>query len=238
MGRTIGLSLVALLLIGNDLETGNRLYRDGRFAEAAEAYRAAIEEEGASPELYYNLGTTLLRLGDLPAAEEAFDAALSAVEPDLRQRTLYNLGSRYLAGGRAADDPRVRGTLLDQAVAAYQQALRLSPEDQQAKWNYELALREREENEQEQQDQEEENQGGGGGEAEQQNQGGGGGGDDRSNASPGGAGDRDAPAEPGGGGMSREQAEQLLSAVEQDERELYRESLRKGRDPRSARRNW
>ena len=46
---------------------------------------------------------------------------------------------------RAAEDAPERGQLLIDAVAAYEEALRLDPADQDAKWNLELALRRLEE---------------------------------------------------------------------------------------------
>lgn len=38
--------------------------------------------------------------------------------------------------------------------------------------------------------------------------------------------------------MTREQAERILSAVEQDERELYREKLRRGQRETPVARDW
>ncbi|MGH7504082.1 MAG: hypothetical protein ACRELX_00450, partial [Longimicrobiales bacterium] len=66
---------------------------------------------------------------------------------------------------------------------------------------------------------------------------------------PGGGGSSNAPqtpsdgsAEPSGGGqreeMSQEQADRILSAVEQDERQLTREKLRKGQRRTPVRRDW
>jgi hypothetical protein len=38
--------------------------------------------------------------------------------------------------------------------------------------------------------------------------------------------------------MTREQAERILSAAEQDERELYRQQLRRGQRERPVERDW
>jgi hypothetical protein len=92
------------------------------------------------PELHYNLGTALLRTGRQAEAEEHFARALQSVEPDLRQRTYYNLGNRYLEAARAGPPDGAR--FLDAAAEAYRNALRLDPRDVDAKWNLELALRE------------------------------------------------------------------------------------------------
>ncbi|MBX6365172.1 MAG: tetratricopeptide repeat protein, partial [Gemmatimonadetes bacterium] len=154
----------ALVAFGiGDLERGNRLYREGKYAEAVAAYEAALAGGKSTPQLEYNLGTALLRLGRLEEAEQHLRAALRDVEPSLRQRALYNLGNRYLYAARAPNAaPDQQQKLLDAAVQQYQQALRLRPDDANAKWNLELALREQ---------QKPQEQGGGGG--RQKNQSGG-----------------------------------------------------------------
>jgi Ca-activated chloride channel family protein len=215
-----------------DRERGNRLYRAGKYEEAVEAYQAALRSGDDSPELRYNLGTALLQLGRFPDAEQNFRAALDAVEPDLRERTFYNLGNRFLSAARSEPDVRRQASLLDGAIEAYRRSLRLDPADQQAKWNLELALRDKEENEkqsqggeqpQQQPPSQDQQQGGGGG---------GGGGQERQNAS-------EQPNRASGRTpLTREEADRVLSAVEQDERELTREKLRKGQRRTPVRRDW
>ncbi len=223
------LACVALLcaFAFGGLEKGNRLYREGRYAEAVEAYRQAIEAGEVSPEVQYNLGTALLQLHRYQEAEQAFQAALSAVEPSLRERTFYNLGNRFLEAGRTSKDPEATQQLLDAAVQAYKQTLRLTPRDSAAKWNLELALREQKEQpkQQKQQGDQQQNQQGGGG---------GGGGQNQANAS------QNAGGGQGGesSGMTEQEAARLLNAIEQGERDVYRESLRKGRRQSATVRNW
>lgn len=230
---------VAALLLApgfgfGDLERGNRLYREGRYLEAVEAYSRALRDGESSPVLHYNLGTALLRLKRYDEAERHLRAALMTVEPEARERTHYNLGNRYLEAGREADDPRARAKLLDAAVEAYKHALRIDPTDVDAKWNLELALREQEQNPPEH----------GGGQSGDQgppdewndDQGQGQGAPPMSMPQPSPGERRTSPPEPGT--MTREQAERILSAAEQDERELFRQSLRKGRRDRPVARDW
>jgi hypothetical protein len=63
-------------------------------------------------------------------------AALS-LDPALRQRALYNLGTAYLMQARR--DTVQRDTLLSAASTRLQQALLLAPDDRNAKFNFELA---------------------------------------------------------------------------------------------------
>jgi hypothetical protein len=69
------LLLCACLLAvhGGDREKGLQCYREGRYAEAAAAFRAAIESEGDSADLQFNLALASWRAGDLAAAETAVE---------------------------------------------------------------------------------------------------------------------------------------------------------------------
>jgi len=92
---------VTLVAFGiGDKERGNRLYRAGKYAEAAAAYAQALKSGDDSPELHYDYATALLRLGRYADADQHFKAALRNVEPALREKTLYNLGNRYLYPAR------------------------------------------------------------------------------------------------------------------------------------------
>lgn len=231
MRRHGSLSLAVIVLLAGftsgGLERGNRLFAQGKYEAAAAAYRQALRDGKDSPELEYNLGTALLKLRRYADAEQAFKAALSAVDPSLRQRTYYNLGSRFLEAGRGTRDPRAAATLLSSAVRAYKQALELTPADTAAKWNYELALREQQGHPRPQTSQS------GQPKQPQPQNGSGGGGSSSGQATP----------QPGQrpsdqSAMTREEAAQLLSAVEQNEREVFQQALRKAHPHERTLRNW
>jgi Ca-activated chloride channel family protein len=237
--------IIVLLLIATgfgigDLEKGNRLYREGKYEEAVAAYQRVVESGKASPQVHYNLGTALLALGRYDEADVQFQSALQGVDPELRERTFYNLGNRFLQDGRAQADLQQQGALLDAAIEAYRRTLRIDPQDVDAKWNLEMALRERDENQQRQQsmpqrqDPEQEQSD----ESEQnQDQQAGGGSGSTDSQSPAGEGDDSGTAmenQP----MSQEQADRILSAIEQDERELTREKLRRGQRRMPVLRDW
>lgn len=212
------------------------MYREGRYEEAAEAYRRVVDAGDATPQVHYNLGTALLALGRFDEAGQQLEAALRGVEPELRQRALYNLGNRFLADARSQSDVARQGALLDAAIEAYRRSLRVQPEDVDAKWNLEMALRDREENEQrqqsmpQQQDQDDQEQN-----EDEQQQGGGAGG----SGSDGEAGDGpEQGASPRQQPMSQEEADRILNAMEQDERELTRERLRRGQQRVPVLRDW
>ena len=122
------------------LERANRLQREGRNAEAAQLYRERTNRQPTAPELRYNLGTTLASL-DSADAEDELARALTTDDRDLRGRALYNTGVLRLDRAletEAADSVRQHAA---GAVAANRAAIRLRPEDDDAKWNLAMALR-------------------------------------------------------------------------------------------------
>ena len=235
----VALLLVVIASFGfgiGDIERGNRLYAEGKYAEAVAAYQKALQSGRATPTLNYNLGTALVQLGRYDEAAQFLNRAIEGVEPDVRKRALYNLGNRFLLQARASKDasPEAVGTMLDAAAEAYRRALRLDPSDADAKWNLELTLRDREEN-QKKQDQQSNND-----EQEPEQQ-------DQNQEQGGGTSTSQSQSESGEGGdagkrqqqqLSKEQADRILSAVEQDERELTRDKLRKGQRRTPVLRDW
>ncbi len=222
-----------------ELERGNKYYRTGHYAEAVREYQKAIANGDDSPEVRYNLGTALLRLGKYEDAERQLRLALRELRPEVRQRAYYNLGNRYLENARKAPagDAQAYRQLLDGAVESYKQALRLQPDDMDAKWNLELALREREK--------QDKSPSGGATQQRPQNQ------DEQSKApsAGGGAGGASQSQSSAGQGrnagqsyeqrpMSQEQADRILSAVEQDERQLTKQKLKKGERQTPVARDW
>jgi Ca-activated chloride channel family protein len=204
-------------------EAGNRSYRRGDYSRAVERYREAIARHGGSPRLQYNLGTALLRLGD-PAAHERLLAALEAQSPELRARAFYNLGNALAHGAERPGDEELRA-----AIDAYRRALLLDPERDEARWNLELTMRRLEERQSQMQGPEsrpqapEEGEGPG---APDRPQAGGG---EAQIPQPGATRPQGARADASNAPFSRELAEQILRAVEERERALQREKLRRQR---------
>jgi len=219
---------------------GNRLYADKQYDQALLAYQAAQAELPEQPELHYNAGNALHRLGDFSRAISETLRIRPDAPADLRQRAAYNLGnSLYRADQFAA------------AVEAYKEALRLDPNDQDAKHNLELALKRLEEQQAEQQQQQEqqEQQGqqeqtstptpsdqGGPGTATPTPTAGGQGAAGTATPTPAGT-PGSAPAQ---AGMTPQQALQLLQSLAQDEKSLQQalEELRQHFPPQAGDKDW
>ena len=192
--RVLRLTAPALILLvafpRADAQQGDppSLYRAGRYTQAIARWRQLVADGDRRPVTLYNLGTALLAADSLNAAAEFLERASTSPDPSVRQRALYNLGLAQLKRGSRGDasDPRA----LEGALAAYRSLLLQRPDDADAKWNYELALKQKQ-------------SGGGGGSR-----------NDPQNQPQQQRGEHDDTK-----GMSKQQAEQLLSSAKRDEKE-------------------
>ena len=131
-------------------QDGNEAFEKQAYENALAAYQSAQIKEPELAEPYYNAANTLYRQGQYEAALEQLNMALSfADEESLATNSFFNLGN---SSYNMQD--------LSTAVAAYTESLLRNPDDQDAKYNLELALQQQEqqqqEQEQEQQEQEQE----------------------------------------------------------------------------------
>lgn len=116
--------------------SGNRAYREGDYAGAVERYREARAKRPADPRLSYNLGTALLQLEESDLAYERLIESLDAQSPELRARAFYNLGNALIQRGGAESAEALRS-----AIEVYRRSLLLDPSREDARWNLELASR-------------------------------------------------------------------------------------------------
>lgn len=227
---------------------GNELYQKEEFGPAAEAYRAGIAALGESAAerlrygLHNNLGAALLKSGDAAGARKAFSQALAdSRDPADFARTSYNAGNAAYSAQE-----------LEKALAHYRQSLLRDPGNQDAKFNYEFVKRRLKQQQQQQQQQrdnqqqdEQEQQQNSQGQQEQQNQ-------DQSQQQ----------QDPQDGGeqqqqgqqpeeqqqqqaqpqesqkLSKEQAERILQALQNEEEQLLRQVQRKDARPRKVEKDW
>ena len=112
----------------------------GRTADAVRGFRMAINRGDRTPRTLYNLGTALLAADSLDAAIDALERAGFGSAPVIHERALYNMGLAQLLRARRAD-PDERAQSVRGALAAYRTLLLTHPDDADARWNYELALR-------------------------------------------------------------------------------------------------
>ena len=215
---------------------GNKLYADSLFVKAEVEYRRALDVNPQSMEAMYNLGNSLLAQQKAEEAMKQYQAAAS----------LIPAGGRNIA---VADEDKMKlaqiyhnmGVLLqssqqlDACIEAYKSALRNNPRDHETRYNLTLAMKQRQQQQQEQQQnqdqqnqdqqKEEEKQ-----EQEQQNQ--------QEQEQQEQQEQQQQPQEQQD--MSKENAEQMLNAIMQDEKEIQ-EKVQKAMQevqPRRFEKDW
>jgi Ca-activated chloride channel family protein len=202
--------LAALLLL--TLDTFLQTRRRRRRAVAAAATTATMllltascrPAERDKPAIaLYNTGTGLLLRDSLAPALPPLTRASDSKDLEVRHHSRFNLGLDYLIQGRRAKKDSTDAPL-DSALYRYKQILEVAIADSDARWNYELALRQKK------------GGGGGGGGA-----GGGGGGGQGQTKSPSPAPSQNqSPAPKPVPGMTPQQAEAVLNAAEDKETDV------------------
>jgi tetratricopeptide (TPR) repeat protein len=132
------------------LKEGNRQFKNGNYEKALKSYEDALIDTPYSPMLKYNAGAAAYQAGDFSKAANYFHEADQNAPLPLRNAAHYNRGNALFRQER-----------LDDAIEAYKDALRLNPNDEDAKYNLSAALRRK-------QQQPQSAKGGGGGKQDQQ----------------------------------------------------------------------
>lgn len=111
------------------IRKGNRLFNDSVFVDAEVNYRKALEVNPKSTVSMYNLGNTLSQQQKFKEAMEQYDAA-TKIEKDKKKlaQIYHNMGVLFQSGKDYA-----------KAVEAYKMSLRNNPTDHETRYNLALA---------------------------------------------------------------------------------------------------
>lgn len=125
------------------LRSGNKLYKDSLFVKAEVDYRKALELNPKSADAMYNLGNALMMQEKAKEAMEQFDAA-SRLEKDKKKlaQIYHNMGVILQSSKQ-----------LPQCIEAYKQSLRNNPQDNETRYNLALAQKQLKDQQQNQQNQ-------------------------------------------------------------------------------------
>ena len=203
--RTIGIILLLLTAISvsaqkaerDYIRKGNRAYKDSTYVNAEVNYRKAIDVNPKSAISMYNLGNTLMQQNKLQEAMEQFVAATKMEKDKGNLAQIYhNMGVIFHSGKDYA-----------KAVEAYKESLRNNPKDNETRYNLALAqkmLKDQDQNQDKKEQEKEQDK-----DKQDQNQ------QDQQNQD-----QQQQPPQPQENQMSKENAEQLLKSVMQDEKDV------------------
>ncbi len=211
---------------------GNKLYAEEKYDEANNKYRDALIESPESPIVNFNIGDVQYKKRNFEEAIKSYEKSTFSDDISLQSKTYYNIGNTLYKMAK-----------LPESILAYKKALELNPEDEDAKYNLEYVRaklkdnsekqpqenqqqnqdteQNSEEEQQEQQDEQEQEQSS----EEQQNP------DQQQEEQ-----QQEQAAEPKE--ISKEDAERLLNALQNEEKDLLKEQKPKRRGRPFRGKDW
>ena len=125
------------------IRQGNKLFRSGDYSNAEVSYRKAIEKNPKNPQAVYNLGNALMAQKKDSAAVAQFENATKLETNPLRKaKAFHNMGV-------VCQSHKMYG----EAIEAYKNALRLNPADDETRYNLVLCKHQQQKQQQNQQNQ-------------------------------------------------------------------------------------
>ena len=125
------------------IRQGNKLFRSGDYPNAEVSYRKAIEKNPKNPQAVYNLGNALMAQKKDSAAVAQFENASKLETNPLRKaKAFHNMGV-------VCQSHKMYG----EAIEAYKNALRLNPADDETRYNLVLCKHQQQKQQQNQQNQ-------------------------------------------------------------------------------------
>ena len=202
------------------IRQGNKQFRSGDYANAEVSYRKAIEKNAKNPQAAFNLGNALMAQKKDSAAVEQFQGAARLETNPLRKAQAYhNMGV-------ICQTHKMYG----EAIEAYKNALRLNPKDDETRYNLVLCKHQKQK-----QDQQQQNQQGGDNDKKQDDK-------QKDQQQPDQQKDKqdDKQQEQPKPQMSKDNAEQLLNAAIQNEKQTQEKMKQQQQQPqrRNVQKNW
>lgn len=216
---------------------GNRFYSDSAFSEAEIAYRKSLDENANLREAQFNLANTAIRQQKFAEALEQLEVLASTSSDKGEYAEIYhNMGNAYLGMYQESlqdqEKAKSAGEELDKSIDAFKQSLRNNPSDDETRYNLAVAQKlkeegppEQQEQQQDQQDQEQEQN-----EDQQEQQ------DQQQQEQDQQEQEQEQQQQPQPDEISKEDAEKILNAMMQEEKELQEEQKEKQKAKARSRR--
>ena len=140
----------------SNIRQGNRLYRNEKYTESEIAYRKGLTVNPRSVEAAYNLGNALYKQKKYPEAAEQYMQIVGRREQLLADNPAN--GRRLAEVYHNLGNIQMQGKDYAKSVEAYKQSLRLNPKDDETRYNLALAQKLLKNQQQQQQNQQQQQQ--------------------------------------------------------------------------------
>ena len=149
-GTAAAAALLAMFLSSSAFATapGVDAYRSGKFEDAYSQFQEALKthpQSRAEDKLQFDSGAAAYKLKDYSKALESFSQALLSRDTALQSKGHYNLGNTLYQRGETQKSDDKKLSDWTNALDHYEQTLKLEPQNQEAKDNYDYVKRKIEE---------------------------------------------------------------------------------------------
>lgn len=133
------------------IRSGNKLYQEKKFSEAENDYKKSLDVNKKSVEGNYNLGNAYYKQGKFEEAGQQFQSAAgeNSISDENKAKIFHNLGNSMLKEKK-----------YEESINAYKNSLKLNPKDNDTRYNlaYAKAMLQQQQQQQQQQNKDNKNQ--------------------------------------------------------------------------------
>jgi len=148
--RTLAMAATLLLLANISLgaSPGLDAYRQNKFSEARQEFEKTLKEHpqtGVADKLEFDAGAAAYKMKDFGKALNSFSQALLSPDAGLQGKSHYNLGNTLYQRGETQKKDEEKLKDWTNALQHYEQTLKITPDNKEAKENLEYVKRKIEE---------------------------------------------------------------------------------------------
>lgn len=170
MNKIVLITMLSTILFGTSVvyaqdyrsntRKGNKAYNDTKYADAEILYRKALVSDSTFYKAQYNMGDALYKQKQYDGAIKYYNKAIEnpATDSQTKSNAHYNVGNSYLQSGLEDRNNPQSMEKFKNAISSYSEALKINPNNEDAKYNLSYARKMLKQMQQQQQQQNQDQQ--------------------------------------------------------------------------------